>query len=116
MTIKQSDYAAAAPSGTNALFERLRQLKAACGPNKHDLAIVLVSACILEGLDTRARIVGALRKLGLNYRHVAIILEDGTGDNPQQHRWQRDTEDRYRLHDEGQAADRPPLTAATNLI
>ena len=85
-----------------ALFNRLRGLKAACGPriNKHDLAIVLISACIDEGLDTRPRIVGALRSLGLDYRHVAITLKQGTGVSPTLHRWHRDAEGRHSLHDD----------------
>lgn len=88
---------------TNALFKRLRKLMENCGPDssKHDLALVGISACIVESIDTRPRIIGVLRTLGLHPQHVAIILNDGTGNDPQRHRWQRDAEGRYSLHEEG---------------
>lgn len=86
----------------NAFFERLRELLAACGPkpNRNDAAVVLISACIEDGRDTRPLIVGALSRLGFDYRHVAIILKGETGNNPQRHRWQRDAEGRYTVHDD----------------
>lgn len=82
------------------VLDELRQLKAICGPNKHDQATILISACIGEGLDTRPRIVGALRHLGLDYRHVNIVLNKLTGGDPQRHRWMRDAEGCYSLHQE----------------
>lgn len=83
-----------------AVFARLRQLKADCGPNKHDQATALITACICEGWDTGNRIVGALKAIGMNPRHVGMILNDGTGPDPERHRWRRD-EGRYSLHPDG---------------
>ncbi len=87
---------------TNAFFEGLRELLAACGPkpDRNDAAVVLITACIEGGWDTRPRIVGALKRLGLDHRHVAIILKRGTGDNPRLHRWKCDAEGRYTLHED----------------
>lgn len=84
------------------VFQRLRWLKRTLGekPNKHDLAIMLVSACILEGLDRRSRIVGALRTIGLDQAHIVLTLKHGTGSDPVRHRWELDHEGRYHLHSE----------------
>jgi hypothetical protein len=86
---------------TTATFLRLRALKASFGfkPNKHDLAIALIGACILEEFDTRIRIVRALEKLGLKRSHIVIILTEYSGDDPKEHLWRIDPEGRYSLHD-----------------
>ena len=63
--------------------------------NKHDRVIVLIEACLDEGIDTRKGIVDALVKLGFNYRHVAILLNEGTGESPERHNWRRDENGRY---------------------
>ena len=88
------------PSG--AFLEELRGLKAASGwpKDKHAVATVLITACIERGIDTRPRIIGALKSVGLDYRHVAIILNEGTGENPERHRWRLDPHGRYSLHDD----------------
>jgi len=84
------------------IFERLKGLIAACGsrPNKHDLATVLIEACIEEGIDTGPRIIGALSKLGLKAGHVGIMLKNGTGAHPTGYRWQRASDGRYSLIDQ----------------
>ena len=94
----KDDYDGRAPPE---LYTVLFDLKAACGPtaNKHDIAIVLIEACIDNGWDTRSQIVGALREQGLNYRHVNITLNKGTGTHPKGFRWYLDTHGRYRLLD-----------------
>ena len=85
---------------TDALFRDLRHLKAACGAkaNKNDVAVILITACLDHGLNFRARIVGALTRVGLNELHVVNILNRETGDDPATSRWSRDGADRYRLH------------------
>ena len=85
---------------TKAVFGRLRALAAVCGTNKHDIAMALITACILEGWDTGPQIIGTLSKLDLNPGHVAIILKEATGTNPELHLWRRDVEGRYSLLDE----------------
>lgn len=83
-----------------AVFRRLRQLKADCGPNKHDQATALITACIMEGMDTGKRIIGALKVLGFDPQHVGIILNEGTGLDPERHHWRRDQEGTYAVHGE----------------
>jgi hypothetical protein len=82
-----------------ALFKRLRDLMAECEPhsNRHELAIVLISACITEGLDRGPRITGALQALGFNKQHIGMVLRQETGDNLARHHWQRVPGGRYRL-------------------
>ena len=78
------------------VFEELRALQRACGEaDKNDQATALIHACIANGWDTRKRIVGALRQLGFNYKHVAMVLKFGTGRNPEQHRWRMDDDGSY---------------------
>lgn len=85
-------------SDVNAIFERLRQLDRKCGStaNRHDRATVLICACIEEGMDDSPRIIGALRSLGFNPRHVGKLLRDGTGNDPRRHWWHRDHAGTYR--------------------
>jgi hypothetical protein len=77
----------------------LRELKAACEPtsNKHQLATVLIIACIDTGWTTRGQIVQALTALDLDRRHINIILNAETGNVPERHRWRLDADGRYRL-------------------
>ena len=84
------------------VFRRLRGLKRRFGPkpNKTELTIALITACILEGWDTRSRIVGAFRTLDQNYRHAVLMLTEGTGSDPKRHRWEVDADGHYRLHPE----------------
>lgn len=77
----------------NAIFGRLRALIEACGPgtNKNDRLTVLINACIDEGINTGARIVGAAKKLGFNDEHAGAVLRSGIGD-----RWAREDDGTYR--------------------
>lgn len=80
-----------------AVFRRLRALAADCGTNKHEIAIALITACILEGWDTGPQIIGALKKLDFDHRHVAILLKQFAGTNLDRHLWRRDEEGQYSL-------------------
>jgi hypothetical protein len=81
------------------LFEDLGKLKTESGPNKHDQAITLISACILNGVDTWPGIVGVLTKLDFKWEHVSRILRQENG-NPPLGRWKLGLDRRYTLHDE----------------
>jgi hypothetical protein len=87
---------------TAAIFDSLRDVRAAFGPkpNKNDLVDTLIEVCIAEGLNTRVRIVRALKHLGLNYRHVAMRLNSGTGTDPNSYRWQVDADRVYSLYEQ----------------
>ena len=79
-------------------FQRLRALKKSFGlkPNKDDRTTAIIAAMIEEGFVTRARIVGAARRLELNQSHVVITLKDRTGTDPQYHLWSSE-DGNYRL-------------------
>lgn len=84
---------------TMSWFENLRQLLSECGPNRNHKAIVAITACISERIDTAKAIFEVAARLGLNTRHVAIILRAERGTNPARHRWRREESGRYRLLD-----------------
>jgi hypothetical protein len=91
------------PAASAALFRRLGELRDACGAtmNKHEAVRTMIKALIAdEGINERRNIIGVLHHIGFNRRHVALLLQDGTGDNPRRHSWQRDREGRYSLHPE----------------
>jgi hypothetical protein len=99
ITVSTSEPSVAPKSDSSAMFARLQRLIDDCGPNrnKHHLVIVLITACITEGVDTGSRIIGALVHLGFNNRHVAMLLKEGTGANPELHRWRKGQDGRYSL-------------------
>lgn len=80
-----------------AFFQGLRALMADCGPNKNDQVITLIAACIGDGVNTRLRIVAIGRTLGYNPQHVAMLLNDGTGNDPIRARWRRSSEGIYTM-------------------
>lgn len=82
----------------NAIFRRLRQLNSSFGRkrNLNEVAATLIAACIAEGFDTSARIIGALVRLKFKPNHVCGILNQHEGRNPSCHLWQSSGE-RYHL-------------------
>jgi hypothetical protein len=84
------------------LLDELRTLDAACTQeaSKHSRVIVLISACIVSGIDTGPQIIAALGELGFNRRHAGIVLHSEAGSHRGAHRWQRTADGRYRLHEE----------------
>jgi hypothetical protein len=75
----------------------LRCLLDDCGPNKNDRAIVLITACISDGVNTGPEILARGVRLGLHPAHVALILSKDAGSNPNRHRWRRDDQGTYSL-------------------
>jgi hypothetical protein len=75
----------------------LRRLIEACGSNKHDQAITLITACLGDGVNTAPEIIAVGTALGLNPAHVAIILRKDAGSSPDRHRWRRDEQGTYSL-------------------
>jgi hypothetical protein len=91
-------------------LERLRDLKDACGRNKHEQAAVLIEACIGDGITSRRGIVDVLGRMGFHHGHVVIVLNRRTGTIPGVHKWRRDETGRYALLTE---VDRPaPIDAS----
>lgn len=83
------------------IFRRLRALKSHFGvkPNKDERTVALIGACIAEGFNTQARIVGALTVLKIRKAHVESLLSYHTGTDPTRHAWQLGDDQRYRLLD-----------------
>jgi hypothetical protein len=75
----------------------LRRLLDDCGPSKNDRAIVLITACISDGVNTGKEIIARGVRLGLHPAHVALTLNKDAGNNPDRHRWRRDDQGTYSL-------------------
>jgi hypothetical protein len=90
----------------NVLFQRLGELSRTCGAaNKNELAIVLISACIIDGVNTMPRIIGVLKRFGLTRQHIAITLNREAGPDHVRHHWYRHSNDTYLLHGDGSPLD-----------
>ncbi len=86
---------------------RLSGLRDDCAAaHKHEQATVLISACIGEGIDTKAKIIRTLVLLGFKGSHAANLLKYGTGTCPTGNYWWLDKSGSYRVH------GWPPETAA----
>lgn len=75
----------------------VRRLIERCGTNKHDRAIVFISAVIGEGVTSGPDIIALGGKFGLNRSHVAMILHKEAGANIERHRWCRGSDSTYSL-------------------
>ncbi len=97
----------ASAEDVTSIFKELRALKAACRrADSHSRAIVLIQACIDNGINTRARIRGTLPQLGFDADHAIIVLKACTGKYPDVHHWYRDDNGVFHNHLDAQ------LTAA----
>lgn len=83
----------------SAIFDGLNRLIEHCGPkpNKHDLVLALIAACVGDGVNTAKQIIGVLHRLGFNNKHVAMMLKEGTGMNPESARWRLNGDKTYSL-------------------
>lgn len=97
------------------IFRRLRALLAKSGDlNQHELAILLIGACIMEGFNTGKRIIGALEKLGFNKQHVGMMLRNGSGEDPERYYWRRTPLGTYEMLEA--PAPLPTATAAPRCL
>jgi hypothetical protein len=68
------------PEEVAAVFDGLDDLNASCRHATMDVRLhVMIGGCIERGINTRARIVGALRKKNFNERRTGRYLTDMTG-------------------------------------
>jgi len=63
--------------------------------NKHDRALMLISACISDGITAEQHIIGTVATVGFNHGHVAKLLKDGIRLKPEWPYWGRDENGRY---------------------
>lgn len=94
-------YDTSTPANAETLFFRAQRRTMeywASRLNRHELAIVLITAFIDYGINTGRRIIKAMETLGFHPSHVAIVLKTGTGSDPTQYRWQRDEDGVYFTH------------------
>jgi len=59
--------------------------------------LTLIEAGMSEGVNTKSDINGVITQLGFNNRHVALMLDKGTGSSLAGYRWQRGKEGIYAL-------------------
>ena len=58
----------------------------------------VIYACIMRGIDTRNEIVRTVpRYTDCSYAWTAYLLDEGTGDDPAEHLWQKGNDKRYTL-------------------
>lgn len=65
--------------------------------SKRDQVLVLIEACIGDGIITRREIIDTIGSLGYDRIHAVITLNDHAGLDPQRHRWCRDENGHYSL-------------------
>lgn len=83
------------PTEVSAVFDGLDDLNASCRHAVMDVRLtVMITACIERGINTRAKIVGALRKKNFNERTAGRFLTKKTGTL-----WRRSPEGIYSLKD-----------------
>lgn len=81
------------------IFDKLYRLHGEFGKNtnKNHQALKLIAECISQGGNTRKSIICLISGLGLSSKHIAIILDRGTGTNPNLYEWCRDESGLYKL-------------------
>lgn len=85
------------PCDIDEFFLGLRELLDACaGTSRHDQAIVGIHYCIDKGWDTGSQIIGSMKRMGFNGRHIGAVLHAFSGSNPARHYWLRGEDGRYR--------------------
>jgi predicted metal-dependent phosphotriesterase family hydrolase len=81
----------------NDIFRDLDGMLEACArTSRRTQAVVAIVFCINEGITFGQQIIGVLRRKGFSPRHVAILLQDLSGDDTACPIWHRDAEGHYR--------------------
>ena len=79
------------------LFERLQRLVTDSGTDRNHQAIVAITVCIGERVDTLKAICEVMARLGFKTSHVAAILKTSTGSDPARHYWSKNEAGHYHL-------------------
>jgi hypothetical protein len=81
------------------LFRRLGELSLTCeAKNRNELATVLISGCLAEGVNTIGRIIRVLKRFGFKRQHLAVMLDRQSGPDPLRYHWYRDADAVYHSH------------------
>ena len=81
----------AAKEELNRIFGGIRELLNACkGANARDRATIAISALIDNGINTRPRILGSMKKLYFNPNQTIVVLDARTGIDPSRCHWRLD--------------------------
>ena len=86
------------------LFDRIRETIEACGPDikKHDEAVLAITMCIGDGINTETDIIRVLVTYGFDGGHIANMLDDRKGPFRNSEHWRVDANGRYHLIDDDQ--------------
>jgi len=81
-------------------FRRLRNLKAEYEAvlRGDELIVIMIAACIEEGMSEGKQITGAMAKLGFKKRYAGLILHKERGNDPKRHCWSRDVTGIYKVN------------------
>jgi hypothetical protein len=90
--------AAELPEFPASLIAEWIDLLSASADNREHQAILLITVCTEAGYNRRKLIREAGRLVGLNAKHIMIILNQNAGSNPERHLWQRSEDGFYSLH------------------
>jgi len=85
------------PEEWDDFLKTVRDVESESGPNRNDRLVTLIIVCIDNGVDTMSNLIGMLRLLDYNPRHIAKIIRIWTGSNPDRHYWNRDSAGKYYL-------------------
>jgi hypothetical protein len=66
--------------------------------SRHAQAIVAIDLCIDHGINTLPRLIGVLQKKGFSRGHVANLIKESVGADPEANRWFRDAEGFLHCH------------------
>ena len=84
------------------LFDRIRDAIDACGPaiNRHDQAVLAITMCIGDGVNTMPDIIRVLVTYGFDGGHIANMLDDRRGPFRNSEHWRVDANGRHHLVDD----------------
>lgn len=83
----------------DAIYEALDGLLVGLqGTSRHAQAIVAIGLCIDHGINTLPRLIGVLQKRGFSRGHIANLINECTGPDPEGNHWFRDADGFMHCH------------------
>jgi hypothetical protein len=96
------------------VLKRLQALDCGFGPetSKPERAMLLIAACIMEGVTCGPHIRAILTNFDLDRQHLQLIMNKGAGNDPARYLWRKDkATGAYSLHDP--EAEKEPVVVAS---